>query len=60
MGMLTRQITVAFDSPISMEQFAQLMKAVYGNPVIGLGRAVNGIPTDWIIVENVSKERHNE
>jgi len=48
----TRQITVAFVNPIDKKQFAQILKQLYGPVTNGEGRAVNGIPEDWIIVEN--------
>jgi len=48
----TRQITIAFETPVSKHQLAEILKKIYGPVIIGEGRVVNGIPEDWILVEN--------
>jgi hypothetical protein len=49
---IRRQITIAFEQPINATQLAHILHKLYGPVIMGEGKAVNGIPEDWILVEN--------
>lgn len=53
--MLTRQITVAFETPIDTHRLAEVLKLLYGDAVVGTGIINNGIPENYILVENKDK-----
>ena len=53
--MLTRQITVAFETPIDTHRLAEVLKLLYGDVVVGTGIINNGIPENYIFVENKAK-----
>jgi hypothetical protein len=55
MGMLTRQITVAFETPVDTHRLAEVLRLLYGDVVVGSGIINNGIPENYILVENRTK-----
>jgi hypothetical protein len=50
--MLTRQITVAFETPVDTHRLAEVLRLLYGDVVVGSGILNNGIPENYILVEN--------
>lgn len=50
----TRQITLAFNEEVSVADVASLLRHKYGRNkvIVGKGKLIDGIPPDWIIVEN--------
>ena len=53
--MLTRQITVAFETPVDTHRLAEVLRLLYGDVVVGSGIINNGIPENYILVENKAK-----
>jgi hypothetical protein len=52
--MKTRQVVLGFQKPVDTRVLVQILEQLYGkgSVVIGHGSAVNGIPNDWIVVNN--------
>jgi hypothetical protein len=52
--MSTRQVTIAFESPVDIRTIAAILQAVFKdkNINIGYGYMVNGIHENWILVED--------
>jgi hypothetical protein len=50
----TRQITIAFSNEVSVADVASLLRHKFGRNkvIVGKGKLVDGIPPDWIVVEN--------
>jgi hypothetical protein len=52
--MTTRQVTIAFESPVEIRVIAMILKEVFKDKTIniGYGHLVNGIHENWILVED--------
>lgn len=52
--MKTRQVVVGFQKPVDTKTLVRMLEEVFGKGtvVLGHGQAVNGIPNDWIVVNN--------
>lgn len=52
--MSTRQVTIAFESPVDIRYLAAIIQHYYQNTeiTIGYGMHVNGIHENWIIVDD--------
>lgn len=52
--MKTRQVVVGFQKPVDVKTLTKMLEEVFGKGTvtIGHGLAVNGIPNDWIVVNN--------
>ena len=52
--MKTRQIVVGFQKPVDVNKLVKMLEEMYGKGTVtvGHGIAVNGIPNDWIVVNN--------
>ena len=55
--MSTRQVTVAFESPVEIRTIAMILQAVFKDKtiIVGYGHMVNGIQENWILVEDERK-----
>lgn len=55
--MSTRQVTIAFESPVEIRTIAAILQAIYKDKTIniGYGYMVNGIHENWILVEDERK-----
>jgi hypothetical protein len=55
--MSTRQVTIAFESPVDIRHIAAIIQHYYPNTevVIGYGLHVNGIHENWILVDDKSE-----
>lgn len=52
---MRRQVTLAFEHPVNELVLAEILKQIYGPVIIGEGRAINGIPEDWLLIENAKQ-----
>jgi 23S rRNA A1618 N6-methylase RlmF len=52
--MIKSQFTVAFHQPISVQELYRILATYYGihNVEVGEGVLVNGLPQDWIVIDN--------
>lgn len=57
--MISTQFTVAFHSPISVQELYEVLARHYGTPNVesGQGLLVNGLPQDWIVIANERRTR---
>jgi hypothetical protein len=52
--MKTRQVVIGFEKPINILILVKVLKEIYGEEhvTIGAGQVTNGIPSNWIVVDN--------
>lgn len=52
--MRTRQVVLGFQKPVDTRVLVQVLQQLYGKDsvTVGHGSAINGIPNDWIVVNN--------
>jgi hypothetical protein len=57
--MIRTQFTVAFHTPISVQELYEVLAQHYGlqHVELGQGLLVNGLPQDWIVIANERQRR---
>jgi hypothetical protein len=57
--MIRTQFTVAFHTPVSVQELYEILARHYGtdNVESGQGLLVNGLPQDWIVIANERQRR---
>jgi hypothetical protein len=57
--MIRTQFTVAFHTPVSVQELYEILARHYGlqHVELGQGLLVNGLPQDWIVIANERQRR---
>lgn len=52
--MKTSQVTIGFSKPIAMNSIVKMLELTFGkgSVTVGEGQVSNGVPANWIVVDN--------